>query len=494
MACCFLQCYNEHHCKFHVSAFLDQENMSNKLPAERYFPAESGLRKLAQELYEPAASLPIISPHGHVDPGLFSDPKASFGSPADLFIIPDHYVTRMLYSAGVSYDHILKGNHRDVWRTFCERFYLFRGTPSGIWLTESLADVFGIHEKPKRENADALYDQIASRLDEPEFTPRRLFERFNIELLATTDPAVDMLEEHRAIRGSDWEGHVIPTFRPDALVDIDAPGWHAQIECLSEASGITVHNYRKFIQALEQRREYFRGMGACATDHAAVEPAAGELTDAEAEVVFTRALQGDLHPGDPERFTAHMLMEMARMSVDDGMVMQLHTGSLRNYDPAIFKQFGPDRGMDIPQKTEFTHNLQPLLNRYGRNKGFTLIVFTLDETAYSRELAPLAGVYPALKLGPPWWFLDSLNGMARYFDLVMETAGIYNTAGFNDDTRAFCSIPVRHDLWRRASASWLAKLVARHVLSLHDAHSVMQDLAYNLVRSAYNLDGKETTA
>ncbi len=466
--------------------------MENNKPTDpfdpmRCFSSDPAVRSLAMELYEGAAGLPIISPHGHVDPALFSDPDASFGSPADLFIIPDHYVTRMLYSQGVPLELLLHGDHRMIWRTFCENFPLFRGTPSGLWLRHEL-QLFGIDQAPSGENADSMYELISARLAEPECRPRRLFERFNIELLATTDAATDMLDDHRAIRRSGWQGSIIPTFRPDAVTNLDAPGWRDEIDVLSEVTGLDVADYRSFLRALEQRREYFRGMGAHAADHAALSAVTAELSPVEADAVFQRALRGRPERGDAEQFTAHMLMEMARMSVDDGMAMQLHPGSLRNYDPWIYSQYGPDRGADIPVRTEFTRSLKPLLNKYGREPNLMLIVFTLDEAALSRELAPLAGFYPALKLGPPWWFLDSLNGIRRYFDTVMETAGLFNTVGFNDDTRAFCSIPARHDVWRRASANWLAGLAARHIISLDEAHTMMADLVYHLAKRAYGLD------
>lgn len=452
---------------------------------------------LARRLYEPVASLPILSPHGHVDPRLFADPQATFGSPADLFIIPDHYVTRMLYSQGISLESLLpspngrragdEGEHRAIWQLFCANFHLFRGTPSGVWLTHELNEVFGIDEKPSAANADRLYDLIAEKLASPEFSPRALFERFNIEVLCTTDSATDTLEHHQAIRQSGWKGNIRPTFRPDAVVNLDAPNWRQNIDQLSAVSGVDVADYASYIRALEQRRAFFKQMGATATDHAALTPAAAELTSAEAESIFQRALKGQATSADAARFTAHMLMEMARMSLEDGLVMQLHPGSLRNHNRLIFEKFGLDKGADIPIQTEYTRNLLPLLNRYGNDTRLTLIVFTLDETSYSRELAPLAGHYPALKLGPPWWFHDSLNGMARYFDQVMETAGLYNTAGFNDDTRAFCSIPARHDVWRRAAANWVASLVARHIVDMDDAQEMMTELAVGLAKRAYRL-------
>jgi glucuronate isomerase len=477
--------------------------MTNRLNPDRFFSPEPGQRTLAHELYQCAEGLPLVCPHGHVDLRLFDDPDATFGSPADLFIIPDHYVTRMLYSQGISLESLgvppsplaplperergTEGDHRKIWRIFCENFHLFRGTPSGIWLTDELASVFGVDEKPSASNADRLFDTLSEKLASPEFSPRSLFERFNIEALCTTDAATDRLEHHQAIRESGWNRNIRPTFRPDGVVNLDAPNWRTNIDKLSEVSDIDVVDYNSFVRALELRREYFKSMGATATDHAALTPATAQLTPAEADAIFQRALKGEADASDAARFTGHMLMEMARMSVEDGLVMQLHPGSLRNHNDVIFQKFGLDKGADIPIQTEYTRNLLPLLNKYGNGPRFTLILFTLDETTYSRELAPLAGHYPALKLGPPWWFFDSLNGMARYFDQVMETAGLYNTAGFNDDTRAFCSIPARHDVWRRASANWLAGLVVRHIIDMDDAREMIQELAVGLAKRAYKL-------
>jgi len=458
------------------------------LNPDRYFSAEPTTRQVARELYEMVASLPLSCPHGHVDPRLFADPAATFGTPADLFIIPDHYVTRLLYSQGIPLGSLLEGDHRRIWRLFCENFHLFRGTPSGIWLTDELVTVFGLDEKPGASNADRLFDLLTEKLSSPEFSPRKLFERFNIEVLCTTDAATDTLEHHQAIRDSGWNARILPTFRPDGVINLDAPKWKANIDRLSEISDVDVKDYPSFIEALEQRRPVFKSMGATATDHAALTPATAELTPDEAEAIFQRGLKGQSEAGDAARFTAHMLMEMARMSLEDGLVMQLHPGSLRNHNETVFRKFGVDKGADIPVRTEYTRDLLPLLNKYGNDPRVTLILFTLDDTTYSRELAPLAGHYPALKLGPPWWFFDSLNGMRRYFDRVMETAGIYNTAGFNDDTRAFCSIPARHDVWRRASADWLAGLVVRHIIDMEDAHEMIQELAVGLAKRAYKLE------
>lgn len=464
------------------------------LSGDRYFGPDPGQREIAQQLYRSVASLPLVCPHGHIDPRLFSDPDYSFGSPTQLLIIPDHYVFRMLYSQGIPVESLgvprrdngpVETDHRKIWQLFADHFYLFRGTPTGVWLNHELYDIFGVQEKLTPETAQDVYDQIASLLSRPEFRPRALFERFNIEVLCTIDAAVDPLEHHRAIRSSGWEGQVLPTFRPDALINIEAPGWYESIRDLSKVSQIEVISYRSYIHALEERRTYFKELGATATDHAVLTPCTEELSVQEAEAIFQRALQGKATLHDAARFSSHMLMEMARMSVEDGLVMQLHPGSLRNHNDFIFNLFGQDKGADIPVATEYTRHLRPLLNRFGNDPRFRLILFTLDESTYTRELAPLAGHYPAVRLGPPWWFHDSPNGMARFFDQVMETAGLYNTVGFNDDTRAFCSIPARHDLWRRAAANWIAGLMVRGILDLDDALEMMIDISYSLVKGAY---------
>ncbi len=466
------------------------------LPEDRYFDPDPAQRRVARELYDTVAALPIISPHGHVDPRLLADENATFGTPADLLIIPDHYIFRMLYSQGIPLESLgiprrdggpVETDHRKIWQLFAEHFYLFRGTPTGAWLAHELRDVFGVQEKLTGQTAQAIYDQIAAQLATPAFRPRALFERFNIEVLCTTDGAADSLEHHRAIRASGWQGKVRPTFRPDAVVNILAPDWRQQVEALSAASGVGIGAFPAFIRALEERRRFFKAMGATATDHAAVSAYTEALSAVEAEDIFQRALRGQATDNDARRFTAHMLMEFARMSAEDGLVMQLHVGAVRDHNEHIAARFGPNMGGDIPERSEFTHNLRPLLNRYGVDARLTLIVFTLDETAYARELAPLAGHYPALRLGPPWWFHDSVNGMRRYLDQVMETAGLHNTVGFNDDTRAFPSIPARHDLWRRVSANWIAGLVVRGSVDMDDAREMVQDVAYRLAKRAYKL-------
>jgi glucuronate isomerase len=431
-----------------------------------------------------------------VDPRLFADPDYSFGSPADLLIIPDHYVFRMLYSQGVPMEALgiprkdggkVEKDHRKVWQTFAEHFQLFRATPTGMWLSHELLAVFGVEEKLTGESAGRIYEQIAAKLATPEFRPRALFERFNIEFMSTTDAATDPLPHHQAIRKSGWKGRVVPCFRPDGVVNLDAPTWRKNIQALSTVSKIEVKNYKSYIAALENRRAFFKRMGATSTDHAATTAYTGELSPRQAETIFRRALAGKATAEDSRLFTGHMLMEMARMSIEDGLVMQLHVGSFRNHNALLYERFGTDMGADIPTASEFTRNLRPLLAKYGNETRLTLILFNLDESTYSRELAPLAGHYPALRLGPPWWFFDSLNGMERFRELVVETAGLGNTVGFNDDTRAYPSIPARHDLSRRVDANWIAGLVVRGIVDMEDAEEMIQDTAYRLAKKAYKV-------
>lgn len=475
---------------------------------DRYFSADPAQKAAARELYLSVKDLPLICPHGHVDPRLFADPDYQFGSPVDLLIIPDHYIFRMLYSQGIALDELgipalapvpnelggdfitaAAGDHREIWRLVCANWHLFRATPTGIWIRDELADVFGIRLKVNGENADAIYDAIDEKLQSEAFRPRALYERFNIEVLATTDAATDTLERHQAIRDSGWGGRIIPTFRPDAVVNIDGEGWRENIDLLSDVASVTVSDYGSYIHALEGRRERFKAMGATATDHAALTAYTESLGAAEAEAIFQRALKGEASAKDAARFTGHMLIEMARMSSEDGLVMQLHVGSWRNHNPQIYARYGRDMGADIPIRSEFSKNLKPLLDRFGNRREMTLALFNLDETTYSRELAPLAGHYPLLRLGPPWWFFDSWLGMTRFLDTVVETAGIYNLAGFNDDTRAYPSIPTRHDVWRRVCADWLAGQLVRGFIDEEDAHEMIRALAYDLAKQTYRLDG-----
>jgi glucuronate isomerase len=362
-----------------------------------------------------------------------------------------------------------------------------------MWLAAELRDVFGIDEPLTAHNAGAIYDELSARLARPEFRPRALFDRAGIETLCTTDDAADPLESHRAIRASSWSGDVRPTFRPDGVINLLSSGWRTHLDALSAAVGREIASTAALVAALEERRSFFRSMGAVATDHGVESAYTASLDESEADTILENALRGEATPDQARRFSGHMLIEFARMSVEDGLVMQLHVGSFRNNNLALLERFGTDIGADIPVATEFTRNLRPLLDRFGNDPRLTLILFTLDESVYSRELAPLAGHYPALRVGPPWWFHDSVNGMARYFDQVPETAGLYNTVGFNDDTRAFCSIPVRHDLWRRAGANWLAGLVVRGLIDETDAPVMAIELAYGLAKRAYRLDGRIAT-
>lgn len=468
----------------------------NQLPPNRYFSPDPAQQRVALALYQTVAHLPLVCPHGHVDPRLFADPDYRFGSPAELLLIPDHYIFRMLYSQGIRMEDLavprqdgepVESDHRRAWQVFADHFYLFRGTPTGIWLTDELVNVFGVTQKLNSQTAQTIYDEIDEKLKSPEFQPRQLYGRFNIEVLCTTDAAADTLAHHQAIRDSGWHGRILPTFRPDAVVNLDTENWRDHIAALSQVSDVDVVDYPSFIRALEQRRAFFKEMGAKATDHAALTAYTALLSDQEADTIFQRALRGEATASDAAQFTGHMLIQMAHMSAADGLVMQLHVGSYRNHNELIFNRFGRDMGADIPLASEFTRNLRPLLNQFGSHPEFTLILFNLDETTYARELAPLAGHYPAIKLGPPWWFYDSLNGMHRYFEQVMETAGIYNTAGFNDDTRAYPSIPARHDVWRRAACDWVAGLVVRHIVDEADGAEMVRALSYDLAKKAYKL-------
>lgn len=465
------------------------------LHLDRFFFPDPTIRSFARSLYEQVKDLPIISPHGHVDPRLFVADEP-FANPTELFITPDHYVFRMLHSQGINLDD-LGIPHRDgirptidprnVWQLFAENYYLFRGTPSGVWLNHEFSEVFGIGERLTAESGMRIYDQIDARLRLPEFTPRRLFQKFNIALLSTTDAAFDSLEHHAALRASGWKGNVVPCFRPDSVTNLLDPAWKQNIERLSAISGIGASNYKKFIEALENRRGFFKSMGAVSTDHGVLSAYTHRLGDAEADSLFVKGLKGTASAGDAALFTAHMLMEMARMSAEDGLVMQIHPGVHRNHCRSAFDVFGADKGFDIPVQGEFTSCLKELLNAYGTDPRFAVIVFTLDETTYARELAPLAGVYPAMKLGPAWWFNDSIEGMRRFRRMTTESAGIYNTAGFNDDTRAFVSIPARHDLSRRIDCDYLAHLVAEHLIEFDEAEELAYEMANGLVKKAYRV-------
>lgn len=469
-----------------------------ELHGDRYFDSDPSIRRHARALYDQTRGLPIISPHGHVDPAILAS-NDPFPDPAALLITPDHYVLRMLYSRGVPLESlgvapldgkppVAESDPRKIWQLFANHYPLFRATPTRAWLEFELREVLGVDRELTSASAQHIYDMISERLRSPEFRPRALFRQFNIEVLATTDAAGATLEHHERLREVDLGGRVIPCFRPDALFRIASPAWSSELARFEHVSGSTIASFAELVAAMARRRAMFKTLGATATDHAVVTPRTERLADSEAERLFAKAFLRAADAEDQQRFEAHLLMEMARLSLDDGLVMQLHAGSLRDHNQPVFDRFGPDRGGDIPVATEFTRNLRPLLNAYGNDARFRLIVFTLDESTYSRELAPLAGHYPALLLGAPWWFHDSIEGMTRFRHQTTETAGIENTAGFNDDTRAFCSIPARHDLARRVDANYLAGLVARHVIALSDAREMATALAYTLAKRAYRFE------
>jgi len=453
------------------------------------FPADPRIRAIARELYAPVVGLPIISPHGHTDPAWFAD-NAPFGNASELLLQPDHYLFRMLFSQGVSLGALGVGgpaSGRHAWHLFAEHYGLFRGTPSRVWLDWVFAAVFGIAVRLEAETADLYYDTITDALQRPEFAPRALFERFNIEVLATTESPLDPLVHHQAIHASGWPGRVITAYRPDPVVDPEFDGFLPNLSRFAELTGEDCGTWAGYLAAHRQRRAFFAGMGATSTDHGHPTARTADLAPAEAEALFGKVLSGRFTPADAELFRAQMLTEMAAMSLEDGLVMQIHPGSFRNHNRQLYTRFGRDKGADIPMRTDYVHALKPLLDRFGNEPNFTLIVFTLDESTYARELAPLAGHYPCLKLGPAWWFHDSPEGMRRFRRATTETAGFYNTVGFNDDTRAFLSIPARHDVSRRIDCGFLAELVAEHRLELDEAHEVARALAYDLAKAAYKL-------
>jgi glucuronate isomerase len=461
------------------------------LHEDRLFPADPQTRSLARNLYASVRGLPIVSPHGHTEAAWFAE-NQPFPDPTRLLILPDHYIYRMLYSQGISMRDlgVRQQNFTDsrrVWRIFAENYYLFRGTPTRIWLDYTFQETFGLQERLSAVNADDYFDAISEKLASPEFLPRALYERFNIEVLATTDSPLDSLAHHKAIRESAWKARILPTFRPDSVVDPAFAGFRENIAKLGEMTGEDTVTWRGYLRALAASRQRFKQLGCTATDHGHPTANTANLDESAASVLFRTLLDGDASADQQELFRAQMLTEMARMSLDDGLVMQIHPGSSRNHNAGVYEEFGRDVGADIPMATDYVNGLKPLLGRFGNEPRLTLIVFTLDESTCSRELAPLAGHYPCLLLGPPWWFHDSPEGMTRFRESTTETAGFYNTAGFNDDTRAFLSIPARHDVARRMDAGFLAKLVVEHRLEEDEAFEVAAQLTSGLVKRAYNL-------
>jgi glucuronate isomerase len=466
-----------------------------ELHPHRLFPAEPSIRAIAAQLYAGVKDLPIISPHGHTDPAWFADNQA-FPNPAELLISPDHYVFRMLYSQGIPLESlgirpigsaVPQTDPREVWRLFAESYRLFHGTPSRIWHDWVYAEVFGLHVILSPETADLYYDTIEAKLQQDAFRPRALMDRFNIEVIATTESPLDDLRHHAKLRTDGWGKRVITAYRPDPVVDPEFEGFADNLDKLAAITGEDTTTYAGYLRAHRNRRAFFVAHGATSTDHGHPTARTADLALPAAEALFRRVRGAQVSPEDAELFRAHMLMVMAEMSLDDGLVMQIHPGSHRNHNPSVFEHFGRDMGADIPTSTDYVDALKPLLSRCGNDPRFSLIVFTLDETAYARELAPLAGHYPALKLGPAWWFHDSPEGMRRFREQTTETAGFYNAVGFNDDTRAFLSIPARHDVARRMDCGFLARLVAEHRMTEMDAHETARDLTYNLAKRAYRL-------
>ncbi|SJZ66971.1 glucuronate isomerase [Consotaella salsifontis] len=465
------------------------------LDEDRLFPADERTRGLARALYNTIRDLPIVSPHGHTDPRWYAENKP-FPDPAQLFVTPDHYIFRMLCSQGLRLEDFgvpdadgvaAETDGRTIWRRFAENYYLFRGAPTRLWLDYSFEKLFGLDVRLSADTADLYYDRIAECLGRDEYRPRALFERFNIEVIATTESPLDDLKWHKAIRESGWNGRVITAYRPDPVIDPDFAGFAANLRRFGELTGCDTESWSGYIEAHRSRRAFFREFGATSTDHGHPTAATADLSQAEAEKLFALVSKGQGGAEERELFRAQMLTEMAKMSVEDGMVMQIHPGSFRNHSATMFGKFGRDKGFDIPMRTEYVSALKPMLDKVGLEPNLSVILFTLDETVYSRELAPLAGVYPSLKLGPAWWFHDSAEGMRRFREMATETAGFYNTVGFNDDTRAFCSIPARHDVARRVDSAFLAHLVTTGRLKEDEAYDLAQELTYRLVKKAYKL-------
>jgi glucuronate isomerase len=465
------------------------------LHEDRLFSADPTTRAVARRLYAGVRDLPIISPHGHTDPRWYAE-NAPFADPARLIVVPDHYVFRMLYSQGVRLEELgiprsdggpVESDPRQIWRLFAANYRLFRATPTRLWLDHIFATLFDLDVRLSEKTADLYYDRIAERLAQPEFRPRALFERFNIEAIATTESPLDDLRWHKAIRESGWNGRVITAYRPDPVVDPEFDGFRANLDRFGELTGCDTHSFDGYLDAHRKRRAFFKSFGATSSDHGHATARTADLPDTDKRSLFDRIVRGKFTSEEADVFRGQMLTEMAAMSLDDGLVLQIHPGSFRNHNPALFAAFGRDKGADIPAPTDYVRALKPLLDRFGNERALAIIVFTLDETSYARELAPLAGHYPALKLGPAWWFFDSPDGMRRFRELTTETAGFYNTVGFNDDTRAYLSIPARHDMARRVDCAFLAERVVTHRLDEDEAHEVAHDLAYRLAKEAYRL-------
>jgi glucuronate isomerase len=456
---------------------------------DRLLPPDPATRDIARHLYEQVAGTPIISPHGHVPARVLAEDQP-FSDPASLFVSSDHYVTRQLHASGVRLEALSVAHGadpREVWRTLARHAHALAGTASAFWLRDELASVFGIEDELTPDNADEVFEHIAALLREPEYRPRALYDRFGIRVLATTDDPLDPLDAHRVLRDSAaFTGRVLPTLRPDAYIDPAAANFRLNIEKLLSATGAPA-TFAGYLGALRQRRAYFIDNGAVSVDVGVTDPATADLSGPEAESLFQRSLTHALSEQEQATFRAHMLLQLAGMSVGDGLVLTIHAGVYRNHSTATAERFGPDTGHDIPVPTTFTRELRPLLERFGLEPNLHLILFTVDETAFSRELAPLAGFYPTVYIGAPWWFLDAPDAILRWRSAITETAGFYRTSGFIDDTRAFLSIPARHDVSRRTDASFLARYVVAGRLTLAMAERIIADLVDLIPAAAFKL-------
>ena len=462
---------------------------------DRLFPADPAERDLARRLHASVADAPIYSPHGHVPAAMLADDQP-FPDPAALLITPDHYVTRMLHAVGVPLDALglardgvpSPASGRAIWRTLCEHWDAFLGTPVRFWFESEFSEVFGLTEQPSAANADALYDQLEATLASPEFRPRALFDRFRIAVLATTDDPADDLEAHaRLAADPTFTGRVVPTFRADRYMHPDEPGWAGRLRTLAERADVDTSSYEGLLEALRARRAAFAAAGGTATDTGVLDAGSEPLDSAEASRIHRAALDGSLTASEAVAYRRNMLYRLAEMAAADGLVMQLHPGVHRNHHRPTFEAYGPDTGHDLPAVGAFTEPLTPILRDFGTNPTFRLVLFTVDETTFSREIAPLAGFYPSVYAGAPWWFLDTPAAILRYRRAITDSAGFAKTSGFIDDTRAFCSIPARHDMSRRVDASFMASLVVTHQLAEEDAFAIARQLVDDIPRGTFRL-------
>lgn len=475
-----------------ISAAISHMLTSRRRDPARLFPTDPPARAIAAELYGHIADAPILSPHGHVPADLLAN-DLPFVDPAELLVTNDHYVTRLLHSGGVELSQLGLGpaeesspTAREIWRTLAHHWHRFAGTASGYWLEEELNGILGVSTPLTPVTADEVFDAITERLTRPEFRPRALFRQFGIEFLATTNDPLEDLEPHRILAKSDLGGRVVPTFRPDRYVDPNTVGFTENVEALLDASQQPA-TFAGYLDGLRSCRGRFVDHGAVSTDHGVEEMFTADVEAADAEHLFQRVLHGTADAAERRLFLGHMMLQMAGMSVDDGLVMTVHPGVRRNHNSHTFNRFGADTGHDIPIRTSFTQGLRPLLERYGLVKDFHLVLFTVDETTFSREIAPLAGFYPSVYIGAPWWFLDAPDAIGRFRSAVTETAGFYRSSGFIDDTRAFLSIPARHDTARRADCSFLAHLVVQGRIGWPMAERIAHDLVDAIPRQVFKL-------